>query len=99
MVGRLVHNQKIRRPEEHLREREAALFPAGKYADFLEDVVTVKEKRPEYRPELLADFPFGDLVHDLQRLLREVELFRLMLCEIGEKDVITGDSLSAAQRF
>src|SRR5207253_633564 len=93
VVGGLVEHEQVHRLEEQLREREARLLATGEDAHAFEDVIALKQERAEKRPELGADIAGGHRVEGLEHGAARIEILRLMLREVADRNVVPHDAL------
>src|SRR5208283_4038550 len=99
VVGRLVEQQAIARPGQHLRQRQARALAARQHFDALVDVVAREQHRAEkrtdlsHRPALRAVAQFFE--HGLFIRERLGEILR----EVSSLDAGADDSLAAGHRF
>ena len=89
VVGGLVEEQQVARPEQHLGEGGAVALAAAQYRNLLLGVITREEEGAEDAAAAWNGVEGGVGLHLLEQGVAERERLHLVLREVGEDDVVT----------
>ena len=73
VVGRFIHNQEVRRFEQHAHQRHTGTLTTGKDPDFLEHIISTEQEATQDITHHGARFAAGCSLHTLQHRLLVIQ--------------------------
>ena len=95
---RLVHQQQVRRIQQHLGQRQTRLLPAAEHPDRLEDVVATEQEAAEQRAGELFGRPAVELQRLLEHAALRVQHVAAVLREIARRHIVAEHALARLRR-